>query len=572
MLRKIFTFMFLVYAAALVAQPDNLGQLELNVTEKYKASVGEAVKLQDQPDFKDTTTSKLDVNYRIVSQPVEVKYQPEPISPARIAQIPVEELQNGLVRLGFGLYVTPLAELYWNSGRSSKESFGFWGRHFSTVGGVKETIFEDNGLSNNEVGGYYNRFFRNMRWETKLHASWDKYSYYGIDPGPGSDSLPAGEKDEVEPEYNWYRLYELNSSLTGDNAKDLGWVDRLGLRYYNFSDRFMSRENYFKLSSNWEVPAEDLLLDVDLNTSYFQTSFDSVLKGNQSYFMLQARPHIDLPLKGMLFTFGVNVVASSYGADSTIVSDGSSFDLFFFPEVKLKYPLVENVLSAYAGVQGQFQQNTYQELSSRNPYMTPGVMIKPTRTTDIFLGLQGVLSSTTSFNLKGGLMNQKDLVLWYRDPFYRYDTLGIPPSLGVVYDNSETFYARGELAVNFNEAFQAGAFGELRSYNTKIQQEAWHRAGFIAGLNLDYTYRDKLKLGTSWQYTGARDAFVQELNPKVESRLPGYLNASLDFEYLYNSRLSAFVNVRNLINQPYDLYLGYKAQKINFLMGFAYKF
>lgn len=568
MLRKIFTILIVCSAGAAMAQPENLGQLELNVTEKYKASVGEAVKLQEQPDFKDTTTSKLQVNYRIVSQPVEVKYKPEPISPARIAQIPVEELQNGLVRLGFGLYVTPLAEVYWNSGRSSSENYGFWGSHFSTVGGVEETVFDNNGLSNNEIGGYYNRFFRKIRWETKLRASWDKYSYYGIDPGPGTDSLFAGEDDEPEPEHNWYRMYELNSSLTGDNAKDLGWVDRLGLRYYNFSDAWNSRENYFKLSSNWEVPAEDLMLDVDLNASYFQTSFDSILTGNQSYFTLQLRPHLDMNLNGLLFTFGFNVFANSYMADSL----DNSFNPYFFPEIKVRYALVENVLSAYAGVEGQFQQNTYSELSARNPYMTPGVFIEPTRTTDVFVGLQGVLSANTSFNLKGGFKNQKDLVLWYRDPFYRFDSLGIPPSLGIIYDNAETFYARGEVSVNFNEMFQAGAFGELRSYSTKTQAEAWHIPNFIAGVDVNYIYRDKLKIGADLRYTGAREAFVQEINPDIDSKLPGYVNASLDFEYLYNSRLSAFVNVRNLLNQPYDLYLGYKAQKINFLMGFSYKF
>jgi hypothetical protein len=43
-------------------------------------------------------------------------------------------------------------------------------------------------------------------------------------------------------------------------------------------------------------------------------------------------------------------------------------------------------------------------------------------------------------------------------------------------------------------------------------------------------------------------------------------------EYLYNSRLSAFVQVYNLINTPNTLFLGYDAQGVNVLFGIAYQF
>ncbi len=197
----------------------------------------------------------------------------------------------------------------------------------------------------------------------------------------------------------------------------------------------------------------------------------------------------------------------------------------------------------------------------------------PTRTMDLYVGLVGILSSTTSFNIKGGLLIQKDLALFYRDPMYR--TLidsAVFHGLDVQYDNSETFYARGELASNLNDNLQISLFGEVRSYTLEKYEKAWHLPSFLAGLDVDYTVKEKIKLGTEWNYVGKRQAFMQELNPEIESTLPGYLDVALDVEYLYNSRLSAFVNVSNLFNNKYDMYLGYKAQSINFLMGFSYKF
>ncbi|MDZ7846775.1 MAG: hypothetical protein U5L96_08380 [Owenweeksia sp.] len=205
---------------AAMAQPGggNLGQIELSVTEKYKAEVGEAVKLAEIPQFKDTTTVRLPINYRIISQPIEVRYQPEPISPARIARVPVDGLYQGMVRLGFGLYVTPMAEAYWNSDRSSEHNYGFWGRHFSTQSGAT-SIFDNNALSQNELGAYFNRFYRNMKWETRANGSWDKYSYYGIDELPAVDSLDMSDFDDEdelpEPMHNWYRKYEITTSIAG---------------------------------------------------------------------------------------------------------------------------------------------------------------------------------------------------------------------------------------------------------------------------------------------------------------------------------------------------------------------
>lgn len=556
---------FIGFAVSAQAQPTDLGTVEVKVTNSYKAKVGEAVKHNEQPRFEDTTTSKIPVSYKITSQPIEVKYRPEPISAARIVHVPVEKLSQGMVKGGFGLYGTPFLEGYWNSKRSSTQSYGFWGKHYSTKTGVQENIYESNGLSQNTLGGYYNHFYRNMTWESQLYGKWDKYSYYGVDGFP--DSLDYIDEPR-EADYNWYRQYGVSTSLTGKKQKDMGWLDKVGLDYYNFSDRFKANENYVKLGSNWQLPAAGQNLDLDLNLTYFQTNFDTLVQGKQSYFTIQARPHVELTFKDILFDFGLNIYSNSYNTDSL-----SDYQLHFFPEINLAFPFVKDVLSIYGGIKGQLQHNTYRHLTLQNPYIMPGDTLLPTRTMDLYVGLVGILSSTTSFNIKGGLLIQKDLALFYRDPMYR--TLidsAVFHGLDVQYDNSETFYARGELASNLNDNLQISLFGEVRSYTLEKYEKAWHLPSFLAGLDVDYTIKEKIKLGTEWNYVGKRQAFIQELNPEIESTLPGYLDVALDVEYLYNSRLSAFVNVSNLFNNKYDMYLGYKAQSINFLMGFSYKF
>ncbi len=574
-------FPLLFLSLKIVAQPTgneggNLGQFELNVTEKYKAQAGEAVKFSETPEFEDTTTEKLPVNYRISSQPIAVKSEPEPLSPARIAKVPVDELQNGMVKLGFGIYTTPIAELYWNGGRSSEYGYGFWGKHFSTKTGVRERIFENNQLSNNELGAYYNRFYRKLKWETQFFGRWDKYSYYGIDNIDRSGFQPAITEPPPDPKYNWFRQYDFDTRIIGKNQKDLGWLDEAGLRFYNFSDRFDANENYLNLRSQWQIPAKGEELDLGVNVQYFNTQFDNVVNdtnwdGEQSNFTLQFRPKVQRKIGSFLFDLGINLYANNYKSDFR----ENQFGLYFFPEVLLKYNFVDEVIAGYAGMNGQLRHNSYRNLTLENPYLQPAEILKPTREFDVFGGLQGLISANTSYHLRAGWRVQKNGVLFYRDPFYQDSAFTAEddfPALRAIYDNIPTFYFRGEVSMDIVKKLKASAFGELRSFLPKEQFEAWHRANLIAGVGVDYTFREKLRLAADLNYTGPREAFLQSPNKVLENTLPAYLAADLEFEYLYSPRLSAFAEVTNLLSTSYDLYLGYKAQGIGFNLGFVYRF
>ncbi len=547
---------------------DPIGQIELRVTDKYKAQVGEATKYSDMPKFEDTTTTKLRVNYGINSQPVPIHYKPEPISAARIRIERVPQLYKGMVRAGYGLYNSPFLDVYWNSGRTSKMSYGFWGEHYSFSKGVKETVYEKNGLSNNQLGGYYNRFYKNYSLRTKAFGKWDKYSYYGVDKLPNkSDSLGIPEV-LGDPDFNWYRQYQVEATLSERNAKDLGWLSDLSFIYYNFSDKIDSKENLVDLHSDWALPAGKYQLDLGLGINYFGTSFDSIVKGNQSYFTFLANPSVSTTVKNMLFDFGFNLFLTSYKADWEINSQGNGY---FLPVIKMQIPFVQDVITLKAGMKGDLKQNSYRQITKDNNYVVPGDTLKPTRNIDLYVGFHGILSASTSFNLIGGITFNKDMALYYRNPIYqRLDSMAVT-HLDVRYSNNTSFYVRGELATNIKNNLQLNVFGELRTFDVDTELEAWHMPGFTGGINVDYTIKEKLKLNSSWDFVGARTAFASDLNPDLDNELPAYLDVGLGAEYLFNTRLSAFLNVTNLLNNKYDMYLGYKAQSINFLMGFTYK-
>jgi hypothetical protein len=564
-LKRVFTILMFSPLLAIAQPGGDLGQLELSVTDKYKAQVADASKILDFPSFKDSTTQKLQVNYGITSTPIEVRFTPKSLPPVKIAQIEVPKIPRGLVRIGYGLYNTPLAEFYYNSGRSSKYSFGFSGKHLSTQTGVDDIIFENNGMSKNELGAYLNRFYKKVAWQTSAYASFNKVSYYGVDRF--SPRNITQKVMNLEPDANWYRQFGISTALVSTKAKSMGWLTQSELEYYNLTDDYASMENFVKVKNHFSIPAEDNTIETDLNVTYFGTQYDSIQQFNQGFFTVQAKPKVQTVYKDVRIDFGLNFYNNS-GYDTR--NESTTNKTYFFPELKISYPIVKDVLTTYGGVTGELKHNTIHTLVTDNPFVQPGQMLTPTGTTDIFIGLTGILSSTTSFNLKGGFMRADDFLLYLRNPLYYTDT--VDGGVNTIYDDMDIFYAKGELAVNLKNNLQLNLAGELRSYNPELNNNAWHLPAFTAELDALYTLKEKIKLKSKLLYVGSREAFEQSLNNELESKLPAYLDVNLGVEYLYNSRLSAFIDINNLLNSDYTYYLGYNTQRINVLFGLSYQF
>lgn len=561
--RLLLILVFGLNIAIAQTETENLGGLELVITDKYKGKVADANKYIEFPSFKDTSTQKLIVNYRINSKPIDVKFTPRALPPLKIKLVDIEKLPRGLVRVGYGLYNTSLAEAYFNSRRSSKYNYGFSAKHRATQNGVDGIVFDNNTISNNQMGAYLNRFYKTLAWRSNAYAEFNKVSYYGV------DRLPVGEtlSDDLDPNSNWYRQFGFNTALVSTNNKSMGWLQKVGLDYYNLSDDYLTKENNVSVNTLFDIPADKVHFTTELNLNFFKTEFDSLANFNQSFLTMQVHPKISTVYKEVIFDFGLNFFYNS-GQNSTDLT--SENNVHFFPELILKYAVVKDVITTYLGVEGNLVQNNMKSLVAENPYIKSGQGLTPSPTTDIFIGMNGIVSSSTSFNLRGGILQTSDMALFYRNPYYYFDS--IHAGIDVVYADVTNLYFRGELAVNVLNNLQVNLSGELNSYDVKDNQSPWNLPGFTADLGVVYTLKDKIKTRTKLQYVGERSAFNQEVNLDVPSDLDPYLDLSLGIEYLYNSRLSAFVNVNNVLNVDYEYYLGYQTQGTNVLFGIGYQF
>jgi outer membrane cobalamin receptor len=184
--------------------------------------------------------------------------------------------------------------------------------------------------------------------------------------------------------------------------------------------------------------------------------------------------------------------------------------------------------------------------------------------------MDGILSSNTSFHLEGGYENQQDKAFFYRDPLFYVGERNY--GLSVLYQNLGVFYAHGSISYNYDEKLFISANATARDFDLAAGELAWYQAFFEAQVEANYTFREKIGLGLNLDYIGARHAFSAELNPDLEAMLTPYVDLGLKVDYYYNTRVGAFINLSNLLNSNYDMYLGYRAQGINAMFGFSYRF
>ena len=121
---------------------------DVTVVKAYKPEVKDATKINQMPEFNDTLAVVPNFEYSISSVRLNTPFTPRPVSAAKMLTDPLTSLHTSYLKLGYGNYFTPLAELDISSQRSKENSFEIFLKHQSAKG----KVILDNG---NEVDAPY---------------------------------------------------------------------------------------------------------------------------------------------------------------------------------------------------------------------------------------------------------------------------------------------------------------------------------------------------------------------------------------------------------------------------------
>ena len=366
---------------ALMAQ-----QKEVRVVKPYSPTLSAAEKIELLPGMDEQIDFNVpDISYELFPKRYESQFKVEPIAAARMVKMPLERLYKSRLTLGFGNYMTPLAELNINQLRSRNGTMGLSLKHHSMNGKVRldNELKVPAGFNENQLKFYGSRFLKNSVFEYALGANYNSYVHYGVNPE--LDTMLERE-DAVHPYFTANGKLGMHSMHA--DSFHVNWD--AALEYHYFTHDFNETEHGAKAALELDKKLRILDLAAELGGEYLGhfPEWDTLV-GSKTTFWLN--PSISKGSGQWRFVGGINL----YG----MVIDGE-FTPHLYPRGLFQFNMVKQIIIPYFGVDGYMETNSNRHIVEENPYIVPTLSVRPTSHKLIgYAGLKGHFTRAVSYNL-----------------------------------------------------------------------------------------------------------------------------------------------------------------------------
>jgi len=542
-------------------------QDEENIISNAIREISPSYRITENPKIIDTVVKVPQFTYPLLNRSMKTSIQTEEIEASKIKIVnKLDKIYPGYVKLGLGTNTMPLGELYYNSTRNRKISYGIHAKHLSAFGKVKD--YAPAQFDRTKAKVFSNFYLSKYLIESEVNWLNHGYHYYGIQ----NDSIP---KDSLKNRVGGYQGKVSFSNLLRKDSAKLAYKINAD---YGFFHEFLkdsaaistnARESNFGLGTNLSYKHELNVFAVDLDFRFNKYKFaesDTALiayRKNEANHILHFRPTISS------YRFD-DKLKIELGLDINFdFSANSIFKPLFV--ANLKYSLLDGMFIPYLGIDGNLTQNTFHSLNRSNPYITSAVDLKNTKEFKIYGGIKGALSKTISFDFHVRQTMFTDMVLFFNDTIFSDQY-----KFNVLYDDVSKFTFGGSLTYQDKEKLKIDAMVDYNVYTTTDQEYAWYLPQLEITLRGSYNIYDKIYAKLDFTLKGARKSPNGLLNPDStnEKQFNADLiaDANLHLEYRYNKRISAFLQFNNIANQKYHRWMNYPVYGFQVLGGVTFGF
>lgn len=540
-----------VFSFAQQQKEADLGGKEYIIVKDYKPVLAESYKISDSPEGDTNTVESGALKYSIRSKRAESEYETATIKAVKIKDEQLAKLYRSYVKLGLGNYTTYNGELCVNSLRSKKGALNFNLRHFSADPGLGDV--GPAGFSQNQAGVNGRYFLENSTFTGDFLYDRNVVHYYGYDT---DDTII--DKDKIRQRFNQFGVkLGLGSNYTKQERIDY----KTTFGFSSLSDVYGVSENEFIVEGTAGKKVNDYYV-------YGNLSFDFFKKSRADYELISLNN--DLSRNIISFSPGVlfdkDKVRLDLGLNVTLEKNLDN-SLRLFPRINLTLPIAENILYAFAGVNGGLVKNNYHTVSAENRFVNSAIVLDRNTANKIELkaGLNGNFSSAVSFLAMVRYTTVENMLLYVNDPvlFNKFNSRFLDGK--VLNIHAELGYRSSE---KLNFALRVDQF----SYNMELSERAWHRPNTEVSLNANYSLREKLIVKAAIYGRGSFYARQEVANGFNEQKIKGFSDFNLGLEYRYSKILSLYVNLNNLGFSRYYYWYRYPTERFNLLGGLTYAF
>lgn len=593
------------------AQSDsNVYNERVVVESRYRPVVEESQKINVAPTITDTAaTMPKSLTYDVATKRLTSLYEPSRIKAARIIGEPATKLYNNYFKIGMGNYLSPLAELYFNSLRSPDKTYGIRATHRSSWGKIGKpcdsvpspTYYGQAPFSFSDVTLFGKLITKNnIQLSADLGYQNDYNRYYGFSDstlfavtGLLRDSL---DKSAFKAAYNLAQFNAGIKSLNTDlnalgyeaniNASDLFasyGQNELSLNFdgnvhYGFNltnnhkaiaylhlvyNGFFNNYNPTALPFGANSLLDAALLDIDDSTGR------SALATHAYLSLYKANPYIDFIFSGFQIHAGAVVALDAYNAPNGGI-------VHVYPDATVSKSFLKDFISLSLEALGNVDANSWNQIRLVNPYIAPGSPVRATSHYDFAAKARFNFSKKLDLNLYGVYSMLDDDLSFKLDDRYQLHNVFTP-----VYDSLSRIKLGGSVVFVNDEMLRLEAKGNYYIYKNKksvvhgderVEVPLYYRPDFDASLSATVNYNGKIFGRLECQVLGKTPYATATAADGADSTLclPMRYGLNLELEYRHNKALSFFLKADNLLFQRYFYWENYPSYRGLFILGLTY--
>jgi hypothetical protein len=480
-------------------------------------------------------------------------------------------------KFGLGSKLMPLGEFYFNSTRSQIHQYGAHIKHLSSFGEVQrgDIKFPTGQFDNTDISlfGKLNKRFFSIG--AKIHYLNNGFHFYGLPDSVIPDSKMIAQRyqnsgSDIEFIGNRGDTSILNYKITTgfnflttkkpivDSLVD--WRAREQQFYINTRGWYKYKSETF--FANLGVRYNSYLYGISDSSI---TQIDSGLVSKNT--IIDFNPGILTQLYKNRFKVEVGLLLS--------IDVNKKTKVYAYPLVEVKYSLFNDIFIPFAGIRGGLKQNSFRAFTSENLFLISNIEIQNEHNPyDIYGGFKGALSNKLSFNINASSARILNKGFFISDSLFSQLN-----KFNVIYDTLNLTKIEAVASYQQNEKFKIDALGRFFYYQIKNEAFAWNLPQFEMHLRGNYNLYDKFLVNLSAKIETGRKAKVFESGENIEEKNGQYakplgpiIDINLGFEYRYNTRVSAFLQINNLASQRYYRWYNYPVQPIQIMAGVTARF
>jgi hypothetical protein len=535
---------------------------EVTLYNPFKPSLSDAVKKSFLPDMTDTSKIKSAFRYDLHSEPYIPSYTISSIKPAALLPDPLTKLYNSYVKLGFGNYLTPLAEVSITNERSKKGAIGILARHFSTNGNIElqngKKAFA--GYMDNDVSVFGKKYLQNSIFSSSVDFSQKTRYAYGYEPiftvydppkktirlnyltAGAAIGLASAKLDSGSLAYDYCLSYNFFNNIRSIYQHSIGFKGLMAKSYKGFYMGSGIEFDYYSFADTAHIDPR---------------------------YILAISPFVKKSSKEWSVKLGFQALYDRGLGDSS--------KLHFYPDVNFSFNIVPSFVSFFADLSGKLIKNEPLAVIGENPFIFPDSTLFNLNNTDYALVVKGGFTGSTgidgnyqlsvSYSIVNNMLfftnfvNTTEPASAQKGNFFR-----------PLYDDVEILNVHGEIGGKITDLLSFNTEANYYSYTlTKKPFIASNKPGWDGSVGLRYNLKNKIIAGLDLNALGDRKFVVStDILSHPPVAVPAHFNINLSAEYRYTKVLSFWIKLNNISTSRYYEWAYYPSQRFMGMVGFTY--